>query len=137
VAILNVQAACRRAFAAIRCLAAPGQAAHAGGAGKYQAGAVSGISFAVACLAFLAGGPWSQFRHSGGLYTAGAVPGSLAAFTAATVMHGRRGGHGGATRALASMAFGWATAIAGVILAWIALWVPVAVLLSRSCLPGG
>jgi hypothetical protein len=103
--------------------------------GKYQAGAVSGISFAVACFAFLAGGPWSQFRSSG-LYIAGAVLGGLVAFTAATVMHGRRGGRGDASRALASMAFGWATAIAGVILAWIALYVLVAVLLSRSGFPG-
>ena len=117
-------------------LAAPGRAAHAGGVGKYQAGAVSGISFAVACFAFLAGGPWSQFRSSGGLYIAGAVLGGLVAFTAATVMHGRRGGRGDASRALASMAFGWATAIAGVILAWIALYVLVAVLLSRSGFPG-
>jgi hypothetical protein len=104
--------------------------------GKYQAGAVSGISFAVACLAFLAGGPWSQFRSSGGLYVTGAVLGGLIAFTAATVMHGRRGGRGDASRALASMAFGWVTAITGVILAWIALYVLVAALLSRSGFPG-
>jgi hypothetical protein len=104
--------------------------------GKYQAGAVSGISFAVACFAFLAGGPWSQFRHSGGLYIAGAVLGGLAAFTSATVMHGRRGGRSDASRALGSMAFGWAAAIAGVILGWISLYVLVAALLSRSGFPG-
>jgi hypothetical protein len=89
--------------------------------GKYQAGAASGASFALACFAFLAGGPWSRFHTSGGLYVAGAALGGFVAFTAATLMHGRRGRPGSATRALASMAFGWATAIAGVILAWIAL----------------
>jgi hypothetical protein len=36
---------------------------------------------------------------------------------AATRVHGRRGGPGGASRALASAAFGWAAAIAAVIFA--------------------
>jgi hypothetical protein len=85
--------------------------------GRYQAGAVSGASFAVACLASVAGGPWSRFTPIGWAYVAGAVLGVLVAFIAATVMHGRRGGSGGMTRALASVAFGWAAAIAVVIFA--------------------
>ena len=105
--------------------------------GKYQAGAASGASFALACFAFLAGGPWSRFHESGGLYIAGAVLGGLVAFTAATLMHGRRRRPGSAPKVLASMAFGWTTAIAGVILAWIALYVLFTVLLAASGFPAG
>ena len=105
--------------------------------GKYRAGAVSGISFALACFAFLAGGPWSRVREEAAGYAAAAVLGGLIAFIAAAIMHGRRGGPSGASRALGSMAFGWAVAIAGVILAWIALYVLVSVLFSISSSPYG
>jgi hypothetical protein len=105
--------------------------------GKYQAGAASGASFALACFAFLAGGPWSRFHESGGVYFAGAALGGLVAFTAATLMHGRRVRPGSAPSALASMAFGWTAAIAGVILAWMALWVLLAALFAVSGFPAG
>ncbi|TVZ01034.1 hypothetical protein EAS64_32485 [Trebonia kvetii] len=79
---------------------------------KYRAGAVSGTSFALACCLAVAGSRW---RESGAVYVAGVALGGLVAFIAATRMHGRRGGPGGA--ALASAAFGWAAAIAAVIFA--------------------
>ena len=97
--------------------------------GRYQAGAVSCISFALACFACLGGGPWSHLHSIGGAYVAGAVLGGLVAFIATTVMHGRRGGSSGTTRALASMAFGWAAGIAAAILA-VASYVLVVVVLS-------
>ena len=102
--------------------------------GRYQAGAVSGASFAVACLAALAGGPWSRITPIGWAYVAGAVLGVLVAFIAATVIHGRRGGSGGMTRALASVAFGWAAAIAIVIFA-VASYVLVVIVLVLSGAP--
>jgi hypothetical protein len=81
---------------------------------KYQAGAVSGTSFTLACCIAVASSRW---RESGDVYVAGAALGGLVAFIAATRMHGRRSGPGGARRALASAAFGWAAAIAAVIFA--------------------
>lgn len=103
--------------------------------GRYQAGALSGISFALACFACLGGGPWSRFYSSGWLYVAGAALGGLVAFIATTVMHSRRGGSTGTTRALASMAFGWAAAIAGVIFAVASYVLVVVVLLVLSGSP--
>lgn len=80
---------------------------------KYRAGAVSGTSFALACCIAIAGSRW---RESGDVYAAGVALGGLVAFIAATRMHGRRSGPG-ASRVLASAAFGWAAAIAAVIFA--------------------
>ncbi len=92
---------------------------------KYRAGAVSGTSFALAWFIAVAGSRW---RESGDVYVAGVALGGLVAFTAATRMHGRRGGPGGASRALASAAFGWAAAIAAVIFAVAAYGVVVIVM---------
>ena len=78
---------------------------------KYQTGAVSGTSFALACCIAVAGSRW---RESADVYVAGVALGGLVAFIAATRIHGRRGGTGGANRALASAAFGWAAAIVAV-----------------------
>ena len=92
---------------------------------KYRAGAVSGTSFALACCIAVAGSRW---RESGEVYVAGVALGGLDAFIAATWMHGRRGGPG-ASRALASAAFGWAAAIAAVIFA-VATYVVVVTVMS-------
>jgi hypothetical protein len=79
----------------------------------------------------------SRWRQSTDVYVAGAALGGLVAFIAATRMHGRRGGPGGASRALASAAFGWAAAIAAVIFAVATYAVVVTVMsgywLIRSC----
>jgi hypothetical protein len=72
--------------------------------GKYRAGAVSGISFALACLACLGSGPWSHWRASGGMYIAGAMLGGLAAFITTSVRHARRSTSRGTTGALAEPA---------------------------------
>ena len=79
----------------VRRVAALYLAVHAEDVGKYRAGAIGGISFALACFAVLAGGP----------------------SIATTVIHGRQGSPGGVGRALGSVALGWATA-AGVLLGW-------------------
>lgn len=104
--------------------------------GRYRAGAVSGISVALACFACLAGGPWSRWHESGRLYVAGAVLDGLVAFIAATWMYGRRGGSSAASRALSSMAFGWAAAVAGVIFAFVAYLLVLFVLLALFVLSG-
>jgi hypothetical protein len=84
--------------------------------GKYQAGAVSCASF-VASFAVLAGGPWPHFIRNGWAFFAGAVLGGPVAFTAAAMVHGRRGARGSAASTLASVALGWAAAVAAVIFA--------------------
>jgi hypothetical protein len=63
------------------------------------------------------------------------VLGVPAAFIAATVMHGRRGGSAGLTRALASVAFGWAAAAAVVVLAIVAYVLVAIALLALSGAP--
>jgi hypothetical protein len=93
---------------------------------KHRAGVVSGTSFALACCIAVADSRW---RESGDVYVAGAVLGGLVAFIAATWMHGRRGGPGGPSRALAIAAFGWAAAIAAVIFA-VATYAVVATVMS-------
>jgi hypothetical protein len=93
---------------------------------KYQVGAVSGTSFALACCIAVAGSRW---RESGDVYVACAALGGLVAFIAVARMHGRRGGPGGASRALASAAFGWAAAIAAGIFA-VATYAVVVVVMS-------
>jgi hypothetical protein len=85
--------------------------------GRYQAGAVSCASFAVASLAVLAGGPWPHFTANGWAYFAGAVLGAPVAFTAAVMVHGRRGARGSTASTLASVALGWAAAVAAVVFA--------------------
>jgi hypothetical protein len=51
-------------------------------------------------------------------------------------MYGRRGGSSGASRALSSMAFGWAAAVAGVIFAFVAYLLVLFVLLALLVLSG-
>src|SRR6185312_7722083 len=104
------------AFVAVLCPAARRRAAHAEGVGRYQAGAVSCASF-VAGFAVLAGGPWPHFIPNGWAFFAGAVLGVPVAFTAAAMVHGRRGARGGRASTLASVALGWAAAVAAVIFA--------------------
>jgi hypothetical protein len=100
--------------------------------GKYRAGAVSGVSFGVACFAILAGGPWSRFSQVGWQYLAGAALGGLIAFIAATVVHGRRDGSGGTTGALASVAFGWVAAIVAFMVAFACYLLALFILLITS-----
>jgi hypothetical protein len=81
---------------------------------RYQAGAVSSASFAVAIFAFLAGETSLHFTPNGWAWVAGAVLGAPVAFTVAARVHGRPGARGDTARTLASVALGWAAAVAAV-----------------------